>query len=51
MEAEPYPLELIRYLHLNPLRVGIVDSLSALDRYVWSGHAALVGMQGYPWKW
>ena len=26
-EEEPYLLELIRYIHLNPLRVGIVDKV------------------------
>jgi REP-associated tyrosine transposase len=36
-------LELVRYLHLNPLRAGIVPDLDALARYPWSGHAALLG--------
>jgi len=50
VEEEPYLLELVRYLHLNPLRAGVVDSFQALDRYPWSGHAALVGTQAYPWQ-
>ena len=36
-------LNLIRYVHLNPLTAGIVDSLASLRRYPWSGHAALMG--------
>ena len=36
-EEEPYFLELIRYLHLNPLRVGVVRDLRGLGAY--SGHA------------
>jgi hypothetical protein len=49
VEEEPYLLELVRYLHLNPLRAGIVRNLRALDRYPWSGHAALVGRRPAPW--
>jgi REP element-mobilizing transposase RayT len=33
VEEEPYFLELVRYLHLNPIRAGIVDGLRAIDRY------------------
>lgn len=42
-EEEPYLLELVRYIHLNPLRAGIVSSLEELDQYPWSGHAVLIG--------
>ena len=42
-EEEPYLLELVRYIHLNPLRAGIVASLEELDQYPWSGHAVLLG--------
>ncbi len=42
-EEEPYFLELVRYIHLNPLRAGMVADLDALERYPWSGHAVLLG--------
>lgn len=42
-EEEPYFLELVRYIHLNPLRAGLVKDLEGLDHYQWSGHAALLG--------
>jgi putative transposase len=42
-EEEPYLLELVRYIHLNPLRAGLVDSVAELKRYQWSGHAVLMG--------
>lgn len=42
-EEDPYFLELVRYIHLNPLRAGLVSDLAELDHYPWSGHAALVG--------
>ena len=42
-EKEAYVLELIRYIHLNPIRAGLVNNLKELDRYPWSGHAVLMG--------
>jgi len=42
-EEETYLLELVRYIHLNPLRAGMVKSLEELDQYSWSGHAVLLG--------
>ena len=41
-ERDAYFQELIRYIHLNPLRAGLVEDLKALDRYPWSGHAVLM---------
>lgn len=42
-EEEPYLLELVRYIHLNPLRARMVASLEELAHYPWSGHAVLLG--------
>lgn len=42
-QEDTYLLELVRYIHLNPLRAGLVDSLEDLDTYAWSGHAVLMG--------
>lgn len=42
-EEEPYLLELIRYIHLNPLRAGMVKDLDELAVYPWSGHGVLLG--------
>ena len=33
-EEDPYLLELIRYIHLNPLRAGLVKDLKKLDMYL-----------------
>ncbi len=49
-EEEPYFLELVRYLHLNHLRAGIIKDLGQLDRYGYSGHSALVGRVTRPWQ-
>lgn len=42
-EEDAYLLELIRYIHLNPLRAGLVADPSALDDYAWSGHGVVMG--------
>ncbi|MDD2366028.1 MAG: transposase [Desulfuromonadaceae bacterium] len=42
-EEETYLLELVRYIHLNPLRAGMVASLEELDQFPWSGHSVLLG--------
>lgn len=42
-QEDTYLLELIRYINLNPLRAGAVDSLKALKTYPYSGHAYLLG--------
>jgi putative transposase len=49
-EEEVYLLELVRYLHLNPLRAGMVSDLGALAQYADSGHGALVGSHRYEWQ-
>jgi len=50
VEDEPYLLELLRYIHLNPLRAGIVRNMAGLDAYPWSGHSALMGKVPRPWQ-
>ena len=42
-EDDPYLLELTRYIHLNPLRAGIVKSIKELNEYPRSGHSVLMG--------
>lgn len=49
-EEEPYLLELVRYIHLNPLRASVVNGIEALDRYPWSGHSVLVGRYKKGWQ-
>ena len=47
-EEDSYLLELIRYIHLNPLRAGLVKDLKALDKYRWTGHSTLLGKRKDP---
>jgi putative transposase len=48
--GDRYLLELVRYIHLNPLRSPVVRSIEELDRYPWSGHSAIVGKVQRDWQ-
>ncbi len=47
-EEDPYLLELIRYIHLNPIRAGLVKDLKELEKYPWTGHATILGKRKDP---
>ncbi len=49
VERGDYLLELVRYIHLNPIRAGILETLEALDSYPHTGHLATV--DGRPKSW
>jgi len=46
-QEDPYLLELVRYIHLNPLRAGLVNDLRSLDTYRYSGHAVILKKRKY----
>jgi REP-associated tyrosine transposase len=48
-EEDTYFMELVRYIHLNPLRAGLVDTLPKLDWYRWCGHAFVLGRRRHSW--
>ena len=49
-QNEKHFLELIRYIHLNPLRAGLVKSESELSKYLWTGHNALLEKRKNKWQ-
>jgi hypothetical protein len=49
-EDDPYLLELTRYIHLNPLRAGMVSDMRRLSRYRWAGHSAIMGRVKREWQ-
>lgn len=49
-QEEPYFLMLVRYVHRNPLKAGLVRSLGELGKYSWTGHRALVGKETLDWQ-
>jgi len=46
VEQDSYLLELVRYIHLNPVRAKMVRQPSA---YPWSGHRCYLGKEVLPW--
>jgi REP-associated tyrosine transposase len=48
-DEEAYLLELVRYIHLNPVRAGLVTTMGELDEYPWCGHAVLIGSRSLGW--
>ena len=48
VDEDQYFLELVRYIHLNPVRAGMVIGMAALERYRFTGHSVIMGKQGYP---
>ncbi len=49
-QKENYLLELVRYIHLNPVRAGFIKTVEALDKYPWTGHAVLIGKKKNEWQ-
>jgi len=50
VEDDAYMLTLVRYVHLNPVRAGVVPSVGALAAYAWTGHSALMGQRRAPFQ-
>lgn len=49
-QEDSYLLELVRYIHLNPVRAGLVRSLEELNHFQWTGHSVLMGQIHRPWQ-
>lgn len=49
-QEDAYLMELIRYIHLNPIRAGLVSNLEKLNAYPFCGHSAVLGHQALPWQ-
>ena len=46
VEVDNYFLALLRYIHLNPVRAGLVQSP---QHYWWSSHRVYLGLDSRPW--
>jgi putative transposase len=46
VDQDSYLLELVRYIHLNPVRAGLVENPGD---YRWSSHRAYLAEEFYPW--
>jgi len=47
---ETYLLQLIRYIHLNPLRAGLVLNITELNNFSWCGHSVILGKRTNDWQ-
>ena len=45
-----YLKELVRYIHLNPIRAGIINRLDELKSYDYCGHSSLMGKKKRKWQ-
>jgi len=43
-------MQLVAYIHLNPLRAGLVQDVSALGVFPFAGHSALMRKMSRPWQ-
>jgi REP element-mobilizing transposase RayT len=49
-QEDAYLLELVRYIHLNPLRAKLVSSYDELQSYPYGGHSAIMGKVEREWQ-
>jgi REP element-mobilizing transposase RayT len=49
-QEDAYLKELVRYIHLNPLRAHIVSDLQELKKYPYSGHGTIMGKSRHTWQ-
>ena len=48
-DEDNYLLALVRYIHLNPIRANIIQTIADLDKFPWTGHRAILGKTKHPW--
>lgn len=49
-QEDIYFKELVRYIHLNPLRAELVSDVKALNNYPYCGHCALINNKKQTWQ-
>jgi putative transposase len=49
-QEDVYLLELVRYIHLNPIRARLVEDLNELSIYEYCGHGAVLGVVERSWQ-
>ena len=49
-QEDTYLLDLVRHIHLNPIRAGLAADIKALDRYPFCGHAVIMGKKKKDWQ-
>jgi hypothetical protein len=44
------PTGTVRYIHLNPLRAGLIESYGDLSSFAFCGHGAILGRSSVDWQ-
>jgi hypothetical protein len=49
-QEDIYLLELVRYIHLNPIRARMVTDIKTLDKHPFCGHSVIMGKKKKDWQ-
>jgi len=49
-QEDTYLLELVRYIHLNPIRARLASDIKTLDKYPFCGHCVIMGKKKKEWQ-
>ncbi len=49
-QEDSYLLELVRYIHLNPLRAKLIEEYKNLSGFLYCGHGAIMGRRTVEWQ-
>ncbi|CAN0483549.1 unnamed protein product, partial [Discosporangium mesarthrocarpum] len=49
VDKDSYLLELVRYIHLNPVAASVVENVDKLGSYPWTGHAGMLNKHKQEW--
>jgi REP element-mobilizing transposase RayT len=49
-QEDAYLKELVRYIHLNPIRSGLVSDINILGKHPFCGHAVIMGKKKKEWQ-
>ncbi len=49
-QEDVYFIELVRYIHLNPLRADLVKDYEGLEKYKYCGHGVILGSKSNGWQ-
>jgi putative transposase len=49
-DEEAYFLTRVQYIHLNPVKAGMLGSVAELDAYPWTGHSTIVSRHSRQWQ-
>ena len=49
-DEDEYLLQVVRYIHLNPIKAKIINRIEELDVYPYTGHRVIIGKEEREWQ-